>query len=73
MFVNLPHHCKDTYMSRFVTLINNLAHEIAVESFKALLMEMIIHLEAKACYIKMSFPYFFNKAAPVSGLKSLSD
>jgi GTP cyclohydrolase IB len=48
-------------------------HEIAVESFKALLMQMIIGLEAKACCIEMCFPYFFNKAAPVSGVKSLLD
>jgi len=43
-------------MSRFVALINNHVHEIAVESFKALLMEIIIRLEAKACYIEMRFP-----------------
>jgi len=60
-------------MSRFVALINNHVHEIAVESFKALLMEIIIRLEAKACYIEMRFPYFFNKAAPVPGVKSLLD
>jgi GTP cyclohydrolase I len=47
--------------------------EISVESFKDMLAEMAERLEAKVGHLEMSFPYFINKAAPVSGVKSLMD
>ena len=34
---------------------------------------MVARLEAKSGYIEMSFPYFVNKTAPVSGVQSLLD
>jgi GTP cyclohydrolase I len=34
---------------------------------------MVTLLEAKSGYIEMNFPYFVNKAAPVSGVQSLLD
>jgi GTP cyclohydrolase I len=34
---------------------------------------MVQKLEAKSGYIEMSFPYFVNKTAPVSGVQSLLD
>jgi GTP cyclohydrolase I len=34
---------------------------------------MVQRLEARAGHIEMSFPYFINKSAPVSGVKSLID
>jgi GTP cyclohydrolase I len=34
---------------------------------------MVEKLEAKSGYIEMSFPYFVNKTAPVSGVQSLLD
>lgn len=34
---------------------------------------MVARLEAKSGYIEMAFPYFINKSAPVSGVKSLLD
>jgi GTP cyclohydrolase I len=73
MYVGLPHHFKGTHMSRFVEILN--AHErgISVESFQVMLDEMIVRLEAESGHIEMTFPYFINKAAPVSGVKSLMD
>jgi GTP cyclohydrolase I len=38
-----------------------------------MLQEMVEKLEAKEGRIEMSFPYFVEKAAPVSGVKSLMD
>ncbi|HEY7674681.1 MAG TPA: GTP cyclohydrolase FolE2, partial [Burkholderiales bacterium] len=35
--------------------------------------EMVERLEAQSGHIEMSFPYFINKAAPVSKVKSLMD
>ncbi|HEA25686.1 MAG TPA: GTP cyclohydrolase I FolE2 [Ectothiorhodospiraceae bacterium] len=73
MYVNLPHNFKGTHMSRFVEIINNHEREISVKSFKDMLTEMTERLEAESGHIEMTFPYFVNKAAPVSGVKSLMD
>lgn len=73
MFVTLPHDFKGTHMSRFVEILNDHEYEITVESFRIMLKEMTELLEAKSGYIQMSFPYFVNKAAPVSGVQSLMD
>ena len=73
MYVHLPHNFKGTHMSRFVEILNEHEREISVESFGSILREMVMRLEAKSGYIEMNFPYFVNKAAPVSGVKSLLD
>ncbi len=73
MYVELPHNFKGTHMSRFVEILNSHDPEISVESFKDMLTEMSDRLEAKTGHIEMSFPYFINKSAPVSGVQSLLD
>jgi len=73
MYVSLPHNFKGTHMSRFVEILNQHEYEITVESFKRMLTEMTERLDAKEGHIEMSFPYFINKAAPVSGVESLMD
>ena len=73
MYVNLPHNFKGTHMSRFVEILNRHEREISVKSFKHMLSEMTELLEAQAGHIEMSFPYFVNKKAPVSGVESLMD
>jgi GTP cyclohydrolase I len=73
MYVNLPHNFKGTHMSRFVEILNVPGREISVDSFKDMLAEMTGRLEAEAGHIEMSFTYFVDKAAPVSGVRSLMD
>ena len=73
MYVFLPHNFKGTHMSRFVEILNNHEREISVDSFKEMLKEMAERLESDAGHIEMSFPYFINKTAPVSGVQSLLD
>ena len=73
MYVNLPHDFKGTHMSRFVEILNQHDKEISVESFKEMMSEMTNRLEAESGHIEMNFPYFINKTAPVSGVKSLLD
>jgi len=73
MYVHLPHDFKGTHMSRFVEILNSHEREISVESFETILREMVERLEAESGRIEMSFPYFVNKAAPVSGVQSLLD
>jgi GTP cyclohydrolase I len=71
--VDLPHHFKGTHMSRFVEILNAHEREITVETFQQMLREMVEKLEAEEGHIEMSFPYFIEKKAPVSGVKSLMD
>ena len=73
MYVALPHHFKGTHMSRFVEILEAHEREITMQSFQAMLKEMTQKLEAEEGHIEMSFPYFIEKAAPVSGVKSLMD
>jgi GTP cyclohydrolase I len=60
-------------MSRFVEILNSHEREISVENFPAMLRDMVEKLEAHSGHIEMNFPYFINKAAPVSGVQSLMD
>ncbi|MCU7958965.1 MAG: GTP cyclohydrolase FolE2 [gamma proteobacterium symbiont of Bathyaustriella thionipta] len=73
MYVNLPHNFKGTHMSRFVQILNQHEREISIESFKTMLAEVTERLEADSGHIEMTFPYFINKKAPVSGVESLLD
>ncbi len=73
MYVNLPHNFKGTHMSRFVQILNLHEREITVDSFKEMLHEMTEKLEAESGHIEMQFPYFINKAAPVTKVESLLD
>jgi GTP cyclohydrolase I len=73
MYVRLPHHFKGTHMSRFVEILNAHEREISVDTFKRMLDEMMEKLEAQSGHIEMNFPYFVNKAAPVSKVQSLMD
>ncbi|HEY5638204.1 MAG TPA: GTP cyclohydrolase FolE2 [Burkholderiales bacterium] len=73
MYVGLPHQFKGTHMSRFVEILNAHEREITVETFQVMLREMVERLEAEEGHIEMSFPYFIDKAAPVSGVRSLMD
>ncbi len=73
MYVNLPHNFKGTHMSRFVEILNLHESEITVESFKDMLAEMTERLEAEAGHIEMTFAYFVNKTAPISGVEGLLD
>ena len=73
MCVGLPHHFKGTHMSRFVEILNAHEREISPDTFRVMLREMVKKLEAESGHIEMTFPYFVNKKAPVSGVQSLMD
>lgn len=73
MYVGLPHNFKGTHMSRFIEIINGNEREISVESIEPMLREMVKRLEAETGQIELTFPYFINKSAPISGVQSLMD
>jgi GTP cyclohydrolase I len=73
MYVHLPHNFKGTHMSRFIEILNGYEREVSVENFETMLREMVVLLEADSGHVEMTFPYFINKTAPVSGVQSLMD
>jgi GTP cyclohydrolase FolE2 len=66
MFVDLPHDNKGTHMSRFVELLHLLRPDVSLEKFSVILENMKKHLNAASAHLEMTFPYFIEKAAPVS-------
>ena len=71
MSVDLPHHFKGTHMSRFMEILNEERPEISVEALPALLSTMRERLDAETAHFTVSFPYFMEKAAPVTGATGL--
>ena len=73
MYVQLADHVKGTHMSRFTALLNTPNRVISLSNFEAFIGEMLEKLEAHTGEIEMSFPFFINKTAPISGVQSLMD
>ncbi|MGF6572317.1 GTP cyclohydrolase I [Paraburkholderia sp. GAS333] len=71
--VHLPAEQKGTHMSRFVALLEESKTPLESATFRTMLAAMLDKLEAEAGRIEVSFPYFVNKTAPVSGVQSLLD
>jgi GTP cyclohydrolase I len=71
--VHLPAEQKGTHMSRFVALLEENKAPLEPGTFRQMLAAMLTKLEAEAGRIEVSFPYFVNKTAPVSGVQSLLD
>jgi GTP cyclohydrolase I len=73
MYVDLPHESKGTHMSRFIELLHLFRPEVSLVKFGEILGQMKTHLDADSSHIKITFPYFIEKAAPVSGVPGLMD
>jgi GTP cyclohydrolase I len=73
MYVDLPHDQKGTHMSRFVELLNDHKDAISLKHISSILDDMKQRLDASAVYLKITFPYFIQKDAPVTGTKSYMD
>jgi GTP cyclohydrolase IB len=71
--VHLPAEQKGTHMSRFVALLEERTEPLDAATLRTMLASMLEKLEARAGRIEVSFPYFVNKTAPVSGVQSLLD
>ncbi len=71
MSVDLPHHFKGTHMSRFMEILNAYDGEISVESLPAILRTMRNRLNAETAHLRIAFPYFMAKSAPVTGASGM--
>lgn len=73
MAVSLPAHLKGTHMSRFVEILQISPEPFSISVLTTLLKRMVERLEVNDGYLEMRFPYFIEKTAPVSGVRSLLD
>lgn len=70
--VNLPRDLRGTHMSRFVQCLKKL-DVVNLSALEEVLDDLKQSLEADSAYMRLTFPYFIEKKAPVSGLTSLMD
>lgn len=73
IFVELPHQYRGTHMSRFLEILNSYHQESLIDNLEPFLNDIKTRLKADTAYVNISFPYFINKTAPVSKIKSLLD
>ena len=73
MYVDLPHQCKGTHMSRFVELLHVFRSQICLESLTSILEDMKTTLGAMSSHIEISFPYFIEKKSPSTQSRGLMD
>jgi GTP cyclohydrolase IB len=73
MYVNLPRQYKGTHMSRFVEVLNEHSKRISLQNFSEILQEVKTRLNAESAHMEITFPYFINKMAPVTGSEGLME
>lgn len=73
MYASLNSDERGTHMSRFMEILHSHGREISVENFNQIVLEIQSRLKSHGAHLKVSFPFFRNKAAPVSGIVSLMD
>jgi len=70
LYADLPRHFKGTHMSRFIEAFQRHSADLSMPRFLDMLSEIRADLEAESAFGSISFPYFIEKPAPVSGLPS---
>nr|HID60164.1 GTP cyclohydrolase I FolE2 [Desulfobacterales bacterium] len=73
IYVDLPKEFKGTHMSRLVELLHIFRSEVSLKNFSNILKQMKQHLNAASAHIEITFPYFIEKKAPVTGVPGLMD
>lgn len=71
LYVNLPHDFKGTHMSRFIEVFHTHRENLSMPHFLDMLEEIRVSLEATRAFGELTFPFFIEKAAPVSGQKAM--
>ncbi len=71
--VDLPHHFKGTHMSRFVEILHAHGNVLTVADVAHMPKELLERLDAQKAHVKLEFPYFRCKAAPVTKAEGLLD
>ncbi len=73
MSVDLPHQFKGTHMSRFLEVLNEHSGEVTMRTLPRILRAIRGRLGAARAGIELTFPYFLERRAPVTGATGLMD
>lgn len=73
MQARMPGSYRDSCVSIFTAALNRYMEEMSVTIFSGLLEDVREALQAESASIVMSFPYFIEKKAPVTGTRSLME
>ena len=73
MSVYLPHHFKGTHMSRFVEVLNEHRGEVTMRTLPTILSAIKARLDSSSAKIRVEFPYFVEKRAPVTDSHGMMD
>jgi len=73
MSVSLPHEFKGTHMSRFIEVLNQHRGEVTMRTLPAILGELKMKLCAESAHMEIAFPYFLERAAPITRATALMD
>ena len=71
MFVDLPHLYRGTHMSRFVEVLNRYRGDITYREIKPILDDIRRTFDARSAHLSMEFPYFVERPAPATAVRSL--
>lgn len=71
--VDLPAEFKGTHMSRFVEALEHWEGTLDYNSFRTLLDDVLVRLQARSAHVRFVFPYFLRKKSPESGASGLMD
>lgn len=73
MQVNVPKSYRESCVTTFITILNKYQDDLSVTIFPDLIKELKFELNAASAKMEMTFPYFIEKTAPVSGTTSLME
>lgn len=73
MSVSLPKEFKGTHMSRFLEVLGQHRGEVTMRTLPTILTALKERLDAASARIEVRFPYFLERAAPVTGALGLMD
>lgn len=73
MSVGLPAHTKGTHLSRFIEVLGENAGEVTMRTMPTILARLRQRLATDTARVEVAFPYFIERAAPVTGAKALMD
>ncbi|MCB2182769.1 MAG: GTP cyclohydrolase I FolE2 [Desulfobulbaceae bacterium] len=70
---NMPKPYRETCVSSFLSVLNKYQEDMSVSIFPELLKEARDKLQANSAHLEMTFPYFLEKKAPVTGTPGLME
>jgi GTP cyclohydrolase I len=71
LYADLPRHFKGTHMSRFIEIFHRYREDLSMPRFLDMLKKIRADLDAESAFGSITFPYFMEKKAPVSGLPGM--